>query len=306
MPYAPNARFADPARSKPELWRIPAATAVMVIIAFLLQALFVSLLLTTLINDTPTTSIIWEDDPLGASSTMAMPFAETPVARLGLLAVFGTFLVGLAVALRALHQRPLGSLLGDRRYLASDTIRVTLACLILIGLLAVLLPSPVDNYPNPNLSGGQWALLLLAGVPLIALQSGTEELFFRGYLQQQLAARFSHRAVCIAVPSVLFGLAHLSEVAGPNMWHLAIWATAFGLAAADLTARTGNIGAALGMHFANNLIAMLLIAPKGYGSGLALWHMDIEISDPALQAYFLPQLASIFCTWLAARLALRV
>ena len=97
----------------------------------------------------------------------------------------------------------------------------------------------------------------------------------------------------------------------------AIWATCLGIACADLTARTGNLGAAMGLHIANNAFALLIVAVEGWpASGLALFLYPYE--DPALYAYgieavfspfviyqLLVMLLSLWIMWIAARIAVR-
>ena len=94
-------------------------------------------------------------------------------------------------------------------------------------------------------------------------------------------------------------------------------ATFVGLACADLTARTGNIAAAVGLHFSNNVFATVLIDTQGApSSGLALWLFPADEAplDPAALPLFGPwtpvdillSALSVLVMWLAARLALRV
>ena len=77
----------------------------------------------------------------------------------------------------------------------------------------------------------------------------------------------------MGLPSLLFGAAHYLNGFGPADAVLyALWATLLGLACADLTARTGNIGAAIGLHLSNNLFAFLIVGEKGTpSSGLVLF-----------------------------------
>ncbi len=131
---------------------------------------------------------------------------------------------------------------------------------------------------------------------------------FRGYLQQQLAARFRSPLAWMLVPSILFGALHYSpEAYGDNAWIIVAWSVMFGLLAADLTARTGNLGAAIGFHFANNFSAILLVGLAGQMDGLALWTLA---ADPTDGAAMLPLLiidaAWLWVSWLLARLMLRV
>ena len=143
---------------------------------------------------------------------------------------------------------------------------------------------------------------------MLLIQTGSEELLFRGYLQSQLAARLPHPAAWLILPSALFALGHYAPgVYGGNALLVALWAFAFGLAAADLTARSGTIGPALALHFANNLLAIAVVSPQGQMSGLALWQLPFDATDEAAMLGVLPlDLLGILVGWLATRLALRV
>ena len=98
-----------------------------------------------------------------------------------------------------------------------------------------------------------------------------EELLFRGYLTQALAARFRSPLAWALVPSLAFGALHWDGAAyGADAWLAVAAATAVGLALADVTARTGNLSAAIGLHFANNVAALLVVAMPGPTAALAL------------------------------------
>ncbi|MFQ5439742.1 MAG: lysostaphin resistance A-like protein, partial [Paracoccaceae bacterium] len=108
----------------------------------------------------------------------------------------------------------------------------------------------------------------------------SEELVFRGYLQQQLAARYSSRWVWWVLPALLFGLAHFDgESTGVNAWLVVADTFLIGLIAGDLTARTGNLGAAVGLHLANNTAALLVMATEGTITGLSLFVTPFAITD---------------------------
>jgi hypothetical protein len=96
---------------------------------------------------------------------------------------------------------------------------------------------------------------------------------FWGYLQQQCAALSDRPWVWMGLPSLLFGAAHYLNGFGPADGVLyALWATLLGLTCADLTARTGNIGATIGLNLSNNLFAFLIVGEKGMpSSGLVLF-----------------------------------
>jgi membrane protease YdiL (CAAX protease family) len=149
-------------------------------------------------------------------------------------------------------------------------------------------------------------LLLPLSLTGLLIQVSAEELVFRGYLQQQLAARFATPLIWAGVPALLFGLAHHDTAMGGNVWLVVIWAGLFGLLMADLTARAGTLGPAIAVHFVNNFLGLLVIAPAETLSGLALYTYTFSLADTAMVRQLLPvDFALMLVSWLAARLALR-
>lgn len=296
MRYDIHRYFVASAADTAELWRTAAGLVLTFIAGMALYQLTFALLSNVIGPDATQTLV--------DTTTFAK---DSPFATLYILTSFGFFAVGLSMVTRSLHRRSPATLFGPGAAVFSDALRVTLAVGALFLLLALLLPREVEMVRNAALSRRAWVGLLPLSLAAICVQAGTEELIFRGYLQQQLAARFPTAPLWLIGPSILFGLVHLSPAtAGPNAALFALWAAAFGVAAADLTARTGSIGAALGFHVANNATAVLFVSLLGPGSGLALYHLPIEMDDPRLAAMMLPEFATLFCGWLAARLALKV
>ncbi|ABV91879.1 abortive infection protein [Dinoroseobacter shibae DFL 12 = DSM 16493] len=206
--------------------------------------------------------------------------AAGPTATLLLLATFGGLVLGLWACLRLVHRRPLGSVIGAREQTARDFRRASVITLAGMGLSLLLFLPGMEILPNLPL--GIWVSFLPLALLMIALQTGAEEMLFRGYLQQQLAARFSSPLVWMLLPSALFGAAHYDPTtAGDTALQVALAAGIFGLMAADLTRLTGNIGAAWGMHFANNCMAILGVSVQGTIPGLSLYTTELAISDTA-------------------------
>lgn len=296
MRYDPHRYFVAPAQDAAELWRT-AAGLVLAIVAGLALYQLTFALLSNLIGPTATQTLV-DNTTFDKASAFA---------TLYVLSTFAFFAIGLAMVVNSLHRRRLGTLFGPYSAVISDALRVILAVGALHVVIALLLPWDVEPIRNDAMPRSSWILLLPISLAAILLQSGTEELVFRGYLQQQLAARFPDLPLWMILPSLLFGFAHFSPLAaGENAPYFALWAFSFGIAAADLTARTGAIGAALGFHMANNIAAILFTSLAGAGSGLALYILPMEMDDPRLSAMMLPEFAALFCGWLAARLALKV
>ena len=242
--YKPLLQAAVPSR---EIWRLACGLALIVVAYFAL----VFLLLT-----------VARALPGWPAMTAEIVSGSTPRAMWFMLASFGALCAALYIALRIFHDRGFRSLLGPLRLVVRDFWRVLRLVIVLFAVL-LLIPSPEGLSLERNLSLGRWLPLLIVSLPLIMLQIGAEELVFRGYLQSQLAARFRHPLIWLLVPSLLFGALHYDPATyGGNAALLALWAALFGLVAADLTARTGNLGAALAVHFANNVKNFFLFAPS--------------------------------------------
>lgn len=293
-PYAAMTRFADPASGRAEVWRTICGLVLALVFGFLaIQVLTLGLIVV-----------------LGLQVAQGMDRAlGNGGAALGvvvLLFLYAPIAAGLALSLRLLMRRGLVTLAGP----VGDAVRCFLwVALPLVGLWTVLLPlSLLDDAAKVNLTLAQqlpWLPFALVG---LLIQTGTEELIFRGYLQQQLAARFRQRWVWMVVPSLLFALAHYAPSQyGALSWVVVIWTLLFGLAAADLTARTGNLGAAIGLHFANNVAAVLLIGISGNVGGLALYTVELDTSGLSVNMIYLAMDGlSLLIGWLVARMILRV
>ncbi len=291
-PYPLHRRFIAPAHALHDIWRV-----IVVVLGF---------------------EIVFEATPYLFTGPATDPFGPpAPVTALDTLVEFAAFIIpciALLVLVRLFHRRGLGSLTGPRSAAWRDLRRVALA----VGLV-LLVQEPLRMWDQWDALArmrpfDQWAVMLPFAFAALLIQVGTEEIYFRGYLQQQLAVRYRNPLIWMVIPSAFFGLAHFVNGATPldgAIW--AIWAMALGLACADLTARTGNIGAAVGLHLANNVFALLITGIEDWPtSGLALWlypYQDPWGLDPPpfsiLALDLTLSLAGIWVMWLAARVALR-
>jgi uncharacterized protein len=153
----------------------------------------------------------------------------------------------------------------------------------------------------------RWLLLLPLSLLAVLVQVSAEEIVFRGYVQQQLAARFNSPLIWMVLPSALFALGHyLPAEAGENALMVALWAGVFGILMADLTARSGSLGPAIAVHLWNNVSAILIVSLPDDLSGLALYLTPFSMDDAAAIRTWLPvDFALMLVSWLAARLAIR-
>ena len=174
-----------------------------------------------------------------------------------------------------------------------------------LGIAAlVLVPTFFIGFDGiPNVPLETWAALLPLTLLGVLVQTGAEELVFRGYLQQQFAARFRSPIAWLILPAALFAAVHWNpDALGENVWLPLAVAFIFGLAAADLTAKTGSIGAAWGIHFANNFNGIALISTDGTITGLSLYLTPYSASDPDLVGWsILPSMVLLATAWYLTR-----
>ena len=283
-------RFVAAARRKPQLWRLLVGLVIVmaVYVGWFAAVIAVGFLVLSAVQP--------GFDPA------ALMEADTPLAVLVVLATFVGLAAGPIVAAAALHDRSARSVVGAplrRPFL--------LAGAIAAGVFAanyLLLPMAFD--PVSNTPWSVWLPLLPVAVVGLLIQTGAEEVAFRGYLQTQLAARFRSPWVWMVLPSVVFGLMHLDPAGqGPNAWWIVAATTLFGLAAADLTRVTGSIGAAWGFHFANNFAALLILGLDGALSGLARWTTPFGADDvETLRPLMVQDMLVTVIVWALIRLAL--
>ena len=291
--YTPHEALVSPARAQPEIWRIVAGCLVIFATAVLLSSLVSFLMWFVLQPQLP--------------GDIDLAMGQTPLSLLVLLGGFIFLTLGTAVAVRLLHNRSLGTVLGPTRIVARDFLRVFRALVLLGFVIAILPPYDLGAPLSQNLPVTTWLLLLPFSIVVLLIQTSAEEIIFRGYLQQQIAARFSSPLVWVGVPSALFAFGHYVPAdAGNNAVFVAAWAGLFGILMADLTARAGNLGPAIAVHFANNFSAIILVSVPDTLNGLSLYTIDIDMSAPgALQTWLPIDFGMMILMWLTARLTLR-
>ena len=282
-------RFVAPARPRAELWRLA------------LGLLLCAAVFAGLIAAAAGAYGLWAGPQGFRAAMQAMGTGATPGAMLAVLATFLAMLAGPVLAARLVHRRPAGTLVGRASRALRDFVRGAAAVVVVYAVALAVWSTAYDA--APGLPPGTWALLLVPAILGLVIQTGAEELLFRGYILQQLAARFRSPVVWAFLPALTFGLLHFDtgRLGGMAVWAVAA-TTLFGLMAADLTARTGNLGAAWGLHFGNNAFGILILGTPGNLSGLALF-LTPYTADDMSRAGAVPVLDILFLTaaWLLAR-----
>ena len=188
-------------------------------------------------------------------------------------------------------------------------------------MLAMTLLSVLPFLPEASSARPLWQWLLILPFALVAtfVQTSAEEVYFRGFLQSTLAARFRSPLVWAVLPSIAFGLSHIFNAETPaEQFQIVVYTGAFGFFAADLTARTGTLGAAMGFHFAHNAVIFCIYGFEGsLEAPLALWLFaepepygaGADHAGPLLTPAMLVDTAFLLIElsllWLAARVGIR-
>ncbi|MEQ6203115.1 type II CAAX endopeptidase family protein [Sulfitobacter sp. HNIBRBA2951] len=281
------------AEKRSELWRTVAGVVAIVVLYVLFTQLYQMVIFA-----------FASDGPAFANTLIA---GATPVAMYILLGSFALISAAVFVVVRVLHHREALSVMGPVALCIPQFMRVTGALIFLGIVLSVLPPYGYADPLVPNMAVGVWTALLPLSLLAVFVQISAEEIVFRGYLQQQLGARFRSPLVWMVLPSVIFALGHYQPAeAGENAVMITVWAFAFGMLMADLTARAGTIGPALAVHFVNNVTALVITSLPDNLGGLALWHTPFGMADiDALRAWLPVDFAAMLVSWLVARLALR-
>jgi membrane protease YdiL (CAAX protease family) len=292
------------AKLYPQLWRLLAGLILTIFMTISVSAMLIGAVVAVSGGMDPMATI-HVTSGLRSIQTAVQGYGglDTPVSVLLILLTFVGLFIGPLLAAAAFHFRGPGSLFGSfpvwrRGFLVALGVQVPILA-VLVGLGALLDP------PLQNLRLGQWLSFLPLALPLILIQTSSEELLFRGYIQQQLAARFNARWIWIGLPALAFAALHYTPDAGANLPLVLGGALVFGLIAADLSAQTGSLGAAMGLHFGNNVFGLLIVGVSETITGLALYRSSEPVDATGGQSLGLGlSILVMLVTWRLVRLIL--
>lgn len=221
--------------------------------------------------------------------TSSLGNPDTPLEMIIVLSTFFAMLGAVWITTMIFRRQGLRVLIGPGTVLRNfGTAALVMLPIVIVSFSLSLLTGDA----RPNLPLGTWLLWMIPALPLLLIQVSSEELIFRGYLLQELAVRFKSRWIWFLVPSVIFGFLHYDPMRmGSNALLVVAVTTFFGIIAADVTIRTGNLGAAIGLHFMNNLQAMMILSLGGTLNGLSIYVTNTHVSDePAVRVMLLSSL----------------
>lgn len=201
-------------------------------------------------------------------SGVSDPFNLPPISFLIVnMAAFPAAIWGLWIGIHLLHRRSLKSLvtpfgsLSWRNIFAAAGLWFGLGALTDLFLALTVMPEnyvwqfdPVSFFPFA-------AVALL----LVPIQTTAEELIFRGYLLQGSGLLTRQPWAAVLLSSLLFASLHLSnpEVSTYGLPIMITYYLCMGIFLCVITLRTKGLEAALGLHAANNLYAILVVTFPG-------------------------------------------
>lgn len=203
-----------------------------------------------------------------------LSYAEAAMFLGVMMVTFWGLWLGAWLVLKLLHRRGLASVFAHDGRVRLDQFGIGMA--LAAGYLGAGLIYNVAAGHAPirtNVDMGQWAMALVPLALLVLIQSAGEEVVFRGYLPQQLAARWRNPVVWGFLPAFAFGLAHALNGGAFDtfaLYYIAA-ATMLGLVMMAMVWRTGSLAAAMGFHFANNVGALLTVGVGGLAPPVSLW-----------------------------------
>ncbi|MEM7743270.1 MAG: CPBP family intramembrane glutamic endopeptidase [Pseudomonadota bacterium] len=260
--HPPFERYVTPARRQLGWWR-PVAGFGLIIAAWVLSVL------ATLGVYASVISISTGNVDAGMLALTRIEDGGDPVAILVVLVSFGGIWLGCLLAQRLFHALPFRALTGPLNrggFLRGTLIGIGFACLTIL-VSAFFVGAPTRAMPL-----GEWALFAVPVLLLVFVQATGEELIFRGYLLQQIAARVRSPLVWAVLPSFGFGLVHFNAALpdGGGLFYVAITFMT-GLALVVCVWRTGDLWAASGLHVGINLTGLLFVGSEGILWGTQLW-----------------------------------
>jgi uncharacterized protein len=193
----------------------------------------------------------------------------TPFGKfLFVMAGFPFFLAGILLTVSLIHRRPIRTLITAREKINWTRVGHGFVAWFvpycLIGGLGQYLFYPDTFSFNSDLAA--FVRFMPIALVVTAIQTTTEELFFRGYIVQGASLIWSNRVFLAIVSAVIFTIPHLLNPEAIAGGWLTIFFSYFlvpGLVLTVVSLVDGTTELAIGVHFANNIGGILVINATG-------------------------------------------
>jgi len=205
-----------------------------------------------------------------ANTTIIKAIGVSPTIYILFLLVFPVSLIALYLGQKYIHQRTILSL-----HTASPTIRwnrginAFLVTWLVLGTLSLAGHISGLSVVKANFQAENILLYMILSLALIPLQSATEEIVFRGYLNQWFTHLLKNKWIAFIISSALFASMHLSNpeaLKGAEDGVLLLTMSGyflFGFVACLLVWMDNGLESAIGFHASNNTFAAIFINYEG-------------------------------------------
>jgi membrane protease YdiL (CAAX protease family) len=205
-----------------------------------------------------------------ANTTLIKAIGVSPTVYILFLLVFPASLIALYLGQKYIHQRTILSL-----HTASPAIRwnrgikAFIVTWLVLGVVSLIGHLTGLSVIKTNFQASNTLLYLLLSLALIPLQSGTEEIVFRGYLNQWFTHLLKNKWIAFIFSSALFASMHLSNpeaLKGAEDGVLLLTMSGyflFGFFACLLVWMDNGLESAIGFHAANNTFAAIFVNYEG-------------------------------------------
>ena len=261
--------FAAPGTARPGLWRLFVGI-VLIVLGWILWTIVVmsAFVLFKLAAGQQTSDAL--------QSLCDFLSATSPASVIFQLVTFAGIWPAVWIMLKLLHGQPFGTLFSPEGRIRWADFGGGLLLAAGFWVITMIFGIAIVGTPvRTDLPLSTWVIAFAPLAILVFFQASAEELIFRGYILQQLAARWRSPLVWGFLPAFLFGLAHYSSGSALGIgWHYVAVTLMFGLATAALVWRTGSLAAAMGLHTGMNLFSLSGIGLKGIIEGTQLYLYD--------------------------------
>ena len=225
-------------------------------------------------------SAISEGKPIPDTTEEMMGFLEPNLTLFLIMISFIAAMAAIYLVVRYFHNQSFLSVTTARTKV--DWNRILFSFGIWAGFL--VLSTAVAYYIAPedfvwNFRPIPFAILALIGIPLIPIQTSTEEYIFRGYLMQGFGNLAKNRWFPLLMTSLIFGILHIfNPEVGKMGYIIMIYYVGTGFFLGVITLMDDGMELALGFHAANNLIGALLVTTDW--SAFKTDSLLKDVSDP--------------------------
>lgn len=202
----------------------------------------------------------------GFNAVLTRNIPNSPALYTMMLLAFPPLIFGLWLVTKVIHGRPFKTLMtAHTKFRWGRVFQTMVIYWAIIGVVATACHFLGLNQIEFVFNSGAFLTFAIISLLLIPLQSATEEIILRGYMNQGLGKYIKNPWIVFFITSFAFASLHLANpeaVAGASEGKLLITMSGyffFGYFACILTYIDGGLESAIGMHVANNLFAAVFM-----------------------------------------------